>query len=436
MSEDVAAPLGAFGIIRRFGWGLGDQMLSSATNFMLGALVARAVSPRDFGVFSLVYATFTLSLGVCRAVVGDPLVVRFSSVPDDRWREGVRIAAGTALTIGSVVGLGCITAAMLLGPSLRITFVILGISLPALLVQDTWRYALFARGKGSAAFLNDLTWAASMFVTFGLVVHDGLSTVGWFTAAWACGGAIAAVVGLFQLGVAPSGPAGALRWFSWHRDLAPRFLAEFALSSGASSLIVFGIGSLAGLAQVGELRAGQIALGPLNVLFLGAAMATVPEGVRLLQESPRRLAHASRWLSFTMAAGAFSWGTLVLLLPAGTGRFALGANWAGARSLVLPLSIGALGYGLSFGATTGMRSLAAARRSLRARSVDASASLILVLSGAALGGAHGAAWGYAVAGCLRIATAWWQFTRAMREYEGALSQGPQTDRRGGDGAGR
>jgi O-antigen/teichoic acid export membrane protein len=267
-------------------------------------------------------------------------------------------------------------------------------------------------------------------------VHAGLSTVGWFTAAWACGGAIAAVVGLFQVRVAPSGPASALKWLGWQRDLAPRFLAEFALSAGGSSLILFGIGSLAGLAEVGQLRAGQIALGPLYVLFVGAAMATVPEGVRLLQESPERLVHASRWLSLTMAAGAFSWGALVLLLPAGTGRFALGANWAGARLLVLPLSIGVIGYGLSFGATSGLRSLAAARRSLRARSIDASATLVLALSGASLGGAHGAAWGYAAAGCLRIPTAWWQFTRAMREYEGALPQGHPIDRRGGDEAGR
>ena len=415
---------GVSGIFRRFGWGLGDQVLSSATNFILGALVARAVTPRDFGAFSLAYATYTLSLGASRAVVGDPMAVRFSSVPADHWREGVRMGTGTALTIGSIVGLGCIGAALLLGGSLTIVLVILGVSLPALLVQDTWRYALFARGRASAAFLNDLTWALSMFVAFGLLMNAGLTTVAGFTGAWAGGGTVAAVVGLFQLRIVPSGPSSALRWFSAQRDLAPRYLAEFALSTGASSLIVFGIGSLTGLAQVGQLRAGQIALGPLNVLFVGAAMTTVPEGVRLLRDSPRRLEHASRWLSVTMAGGAFLWGVLILTLPAGAGRFALGANWEGARSLVFPLSIGVVGYGLSFGATTGLRSLAAARRSLRAKYVDASSSVVIVLAGASLGGAQGAAWGYAVSGCLRIVNWWWQFTRAMREYEANLVSRP------------
>jgi O-antigen/teichoic acid export membrane protein len=421
--SDVAATDGtdrASGVIRRFSWGLGDQMLSSATNFMLGALVARAVDLRDFGAFSLVYATFTLSLGASRAVIGDPLVVRFSSVPDDRWREGVQMAAGSAVTIGSIVGLACIVAALLLGGSLTVVLVVLGISFPALLLQDTWRYALFAHGRGSAAFLNDLTWAAVMFATFSLLIHARLSTVGWFTAAWASGGIAAAVVGLFQLRIAPSGPSSALRWFHLHRDLVPRFFAEFALNSGSSSLLVFGIGSLTSLAQLGQLRAGQVALGPLNILFLGAGMATVPEGVRMLRESPRRLMHASRWVSVAMASGVVLWGAVVLTLPSNVGIFALGRNWESARSFVLPLSIAAVGYGFSFGAMTGLRSLAAARRSLRARSIDASASLILVLSAASLGGAHGAAWGFAVAGCLRIATAWWQFTRAMREYEAGL----------------
>jgi hypothetical protein len=61
--------------------------------------------------------------------------------------------------------------------------------------------------------------------------------------------------------------------------------------------------------------------------------------------------------------------------------------------------------------------LAAAKRSLRVRFIDASSTLVLSLSGAALGEAEGAAWGYAIAGCLRIPNAWWQFAKALREYE-------------------
>jgi O-antigen/teichoic acid export membrane protein len=409
---------GARWSVRRLGWGLGDQMLSSATNFTLGVLVARAVTPHDFGAFSLVFAIFTLSLGATRAGVGEPLIVRFSSVPVNRWREGTRLSTGTALMIGCGVGLGCVvTAALYRGGTFSIVLAILGVSLPALLIQDTVRYSLFAGGRGGAAFLNDLAWAIAMFGAIGLLMHAGLHSVGWLTLAWAGSGMLAASLGLFQLGVVPSGLLGAIRWVRWESDLAPRFLAEFAVTVGASNLILFGVGGLAGLAQLGQLRAGQIALGPLNVMFLGAGMATVPEGVRLLQESTARLRQASLWISLMLGACVCLWGALVLALPARVGELFLGANWEGARSLVLPLSIGALGYGLSFGPMTGLRSLAAAKRSLRARSLDSLSSVVFVLAGASLGGALGAAQGGAIAGCLRIPNWWWHFTKALREHE-------------------
>src|SRR5687767_1592043 len=157
---------GGLGTIRRFGWGLGDQLVSSASNLLLGLLVARSVSPRDFGAFSLVYATFTLSLGAVRALAGELLVVRYSSVSLRRWGHGARAAAGTALAVGSVVGLGCLIAGLVIDGPLRIIFSILGVSLPVLLVQDSCRFALFARGRGAAALLNDLTWAVIMLSAF------------------------------------------------------------------------------------------------------------------------------------------------------------------------------------------------------------------------------------------------------------------------------
>lgn len=405
------------GMIGRFGWGLGDQLLSSATNFLLGLLVARAVSSRDLGAFSLVYAIFTLSLGGVRAIAGELLVVRHSAVSLDEWRHGVKRAAGTALTAGVVVGLGCLVASAIVEGSLGTLLTILGVCLPGLLVQDVVRFGFFARGRGSAALLNDMIWALAMFAAFALLWLSGLSSVDWFTLAWAGAGLLAAVVGLFQLKVVPCGPISAIKWLRYHRDLAPRFAAEFAVSTGVSNLILFAIGSVAGLDQLGHLRAGQIALGPLTILFTGAGLVATPEGVRLLRESPGRLIHGCRWMSVVLASGVLAWVVVALAIPRGLGELVLRANWLGARSLLVPLSIGLTGSALAFGAWTGLRSLAAAKRSLRARNIDAVSSLVFGVVGAYIAGATGAAWGYALAGCLRIPNAWWQFSRGLREYK-------------------
>jgi O-antigen/teichoic acid export membrane protein len=404
-------------MIGRFGWALGDQVLSSATNFLLGLLVARAVSPRDLGAFSLAYATFILSLGAVRAIAGELLVVRHSAVSVEEWRHGVKRAAGTALMAGVIVGLGCVIAGAIAGGALGILLSILGICLPGLLVQDVARFGFFARGMGSAALLNDLIWAVAMFGAFALLWGAALSSVAWFTLAWAGAGLLAATVGLFQLRILPSGPLSAIKWLRHHRDLAPRFVAEFGLNVGVSSLTLFAIGSVAGLGQLGRLRAGQIALGPLIILFSGAGLVATPEGVRLLRESPRRLAVGCRWISLVLASGVLTWGAVVLSIPRGVGELVLRANWAGARSLLAPLLIGLTGSALAFGAWAGLRSLAAARRSLRARCIDAVSSLFFGVVGAYMAGATGAAWGFAVAGWLRIPNAWWQFSRGLREHE-------------------
>jgi O-antigen/teichoic acid export membrane protein len=418
----LSAPV-ALGMIRRFGWGLADQLLSSATNFLLGLLVARTVGPRDLGAFSVAYATFTFSLGAVRAIAGDLLAVRHSAVSADEWREGVARSAGTALIAGVVVGAGSLITGATVGEPFRTVLTIVGVSLPFLLVQDVWRFAFFARGRGNAAFLNDVVWAVVMFALFALLRHNDVSSVAWLTIGWASAGSVAAIVGAVQIKVLPSGPFAAIRWLRRHRELAPRFVAEFVVSSGVSHVTLFAIGGIAGLGELGRLRAGEIALGPLTVLFAGAGLVATPEGVRLLQESPRRLVHGCRWLSLLLAAGVLAWGVVILLLPRGLGEFVLRANWDIARQLLPPLLIALIGYAFSFGAWTGLRALAAARRSLRARCIDGSLTFSLGVTGAYLGGATGVAWAYALTGCLRSLNAWWQFSRALREHQSASVTG-------------
>ena len=152
-----------------------------------------------------------------------------------------------------------------------------------------------------------------------------------------------------------------------------------------------------------------------HILFGGAGLVTVPEGVRLLQES--LIAPESQPLdSLGLASGALVWGVVLLPFSRRHRSALLGRNWDGARSVLLPLSIAMVAIGLAYGAMAGLRSLAAAKRSLRARCIDALAIITCALIGASVADAEGAAWGLAAAGCLRIPTAWWQFSRALREH--------------------
>src|SRR5262245_46435254 len=95
-------------VVRRAGWGVADQGLSSLTNFLLGVLVARATNPADFGAFSLVFATYAIALNVPRALASEPMTVRYSASHDEVWRRGAAASTGTSVTIGVVLGAGCL----------------------------------------------------------------------------------------------------------------------------------------------------------------------------------------------------------------------------------------------------------------------------------------------------------------------------------------
>jgi hypothetical protein len=291
---------------------------------------------------------------------------------------------------------------------------VLGVTMPGLLLQDAWRFAFFAGRRERHAFGNDLVWAAILFPSAALLIDSGHATIGTLMMAWGGAGSLAALIGILQARVIPA-PSQIAVWLREQRALAPRFLAEFAVSSGSSQLTVYLVGGIAGLSGAAALRAGQILLGPLNVMFMATGLVAVPEGVRFLDAFPARFRQASMLLSVCLASVTVAWGSVALFLPARYGMDLLGENWSGAREVLLPLTIAVATYAGSFGAIIGLRALAAARRSLRAKSVAAVLSLAAAVTGAVVADAPGVAWGLAVAGSLELFVWWRQFTMAADE---------------------
>lgn len=88
------------GIVRHAGWGLLDQILSTATNLAMGIFVAATVSPRQFGAFSVAYAAYGVWLGISAGVASAPLIVRFSASENTQLRRAERSSVGTAWLSG------------------------------------------------------------------------------------------------------------------------------------------------------------------------------------------------------------------------------------------------------------------------------------------------------------------------------------------------
>ncbi|MFC9161235.1 hypothetical protein ACFTZ8_10445 [Streptomyces fungicidicus] len=414
----TAAPAGSArrtvtrAVVGRLSWGLADQAASSLSNFAVGVYVARSLGLTAFGVFSLAWVTYGVVLSVSRGLATDPLVVRFSGVPDASWRGAVARSSGTALGVGAVIGAGCLAAGPVLGSSVGPAFGCLGVVLPGLLLQDAWRYSFFAAGAGRKAFVNDVVWGVALVPA--MVVAARVGSVAAFVLAWGGSAAVAALYGCFQSGIRPR-LTGAREWVRDHRDLGYRYLVENTSVSGASQLRAYGLGAIVGVGAVGVIRGSELLLGPFLAVLMGLTLVTVAEAARMLRQAPHRLGRFCLLLGGGQAVAALLWGVVLLLMPDRAGELVLGDVWPGASELIVPATLSVAGAGLGSGAAAGLRALGAARLSLRCQLFASACYAGGGIGGAAVGGTIGSAWGVATASACGSAVWWLQLRSALRE---------------------
>jgi O-antigen/teichoic acid export membrane protein len=405
----------------RLSWGIADQAVSSITNFAVSIYVARVLGATQLGAFSLAYVTYGFLLNASRGLATDPLLVRFSNADVPSWRRAVASCTGTAAVVGLAAGVFALGAAMLMSGTARAAFLALGLTLPGLLLQDSWRFAFFALGRGYQAFLNDLVWAAVMVPALYLLNRSGHADAFWFVFAWGAAATVAAAVGPLQARVIPR-VSQVRQWLSSHRDLGPRYLLEGTANSASTQLRNYAVGLVLGLAAVGYVQASSSLIGPFMVIFFGMGLVTLPEAARVLRRSPRYLPVFCMLISGGLALLALTWGAILLVaLPRGLGNWLIPHLWRSTYPLILPLTISVVGGCLQAGAGTGLHALGAARRSARVMVVSSAIFVVCGVTGALLYGTVGTMWGAAAAGWIGAVMFWWELRSALGEASDVMA---------------
>ena len=374
-----------------------------------------SLSRSDFGGFALAYATYVFALEAMRALCNEPMAVRFSGVSSSTWRSGISGSTGAAMVVGLVFGVACAFVGLASGGTLREALLMLGLAMPLLLVQDCWRAGFFAAGRGDLAFANDAVWALVQFPLMVVVLTSTASrSVAVFVLVWSAGGTAAALFGALQARSVPR-PDRVTGWFGRHRDLAPRFFGEFVAVNATLTGTTYLTAAFGGMTAAATLRAAQVALSPLHIIGIGLTSVAVPHAVRLRHTSPRKLWPFARRLGAVMAGSCVVWGALVVLVPTDTGRHLLGPSWPSARAVLVPLTVAMAAGGACAAAIVGLRGIAAASRSLRARVWGGVTTLSFAALGAYSASALGAATGLALGLTLGATLAWWELHRATHE---------------------
>ncbi len=410
-------------------WSLADQGLSSLSNFGVSLVAARELPGSGFGSYVLAFYAYTLCLGVAYAVGSEPYQVRFSHTPfsaDLRRARGQLL--GTTLAV-ALMGTILLLAVAAVSGSLRAPFVVAGLALPGLLLQDVTRQLYFADGRPWWATLSDGLWVAvSAGAIAVLWVSGGMHSSYLLLAAWACGAWVGAAFGLLHLGVVPR-LNGIGAWLRENSSMAVSFTADFVSMAVAGQLVIYLLPLIVSLSAVGSMQGAALLYGPLAVVMTGSRAFGVPEGVRIRHGGPMALRRFEGGYGAGLFAIAAVYFAAVLLLPATWGRFILGASWAGSSPLLLWVGLSMLGTALAVAPAQGLRILAAGRRILLARAVDAPITIALSITGAFLGGVSGAAMGLGAAKLLAAGIWWLQFLRACRDDRKGCSPhpaGPET----------
>jgi len=393
-------------------WTFADQALSSLTNFALSIVVARSVSAGDYGAFSLMLVTFSFVIGLSRSAIGDPFVIRFTGSERSTQVHATRQATGAAIGLGLVTAVILIAVSFVLDPSSGRPLLALGLAMPGLMLQETWRHIFFSQGRPRAATINDGIWTVVQFALLAALLQADEPSVFWITLAWGFAALVAAVAGIAQTGVLPS-PGQAVAWYHRTRDINVRMALDFAFNQGASTLATYAVAWIVGAVAVGAIRAAQTLLGPLNLLAAGVSAFALPTFSRSAMAG-RSLLRESMATSGLVGGICSAWVVVLLLLPDSIGVQILGDSWATARQVMLPMGIVGATVGFVMGASLGLKALRRADQMLRVTFIQAPLMLGLGAVMGAIWGGPGAAWGFAIAQITGSTVCWIIFLRADR----------------------
>lgn len=161
--------------------GLCDQALTSGVSFLTVVVVARAVSPREFGYFVLAYTAILSAISFQSAVITRPHNVLAVARRGAAYANYSTTAAASQVVLTASLAGACVAAAgiaLLAGSSRATLLLALAVALTAWQLQEFGRRILYTEGRLAAALANDLlsygTYAVALVVVWRL---DGLTVV-------------------------------------------------------------------------------------------------------------------------------------------------------------------------------------------------------------------------------------------------------------------
>lgn len=378
-------------VLPEFGWTGASQTLWSLSNVVISLTLARAGGANELGVFTVAFSFYLLTLGAYRSLVTEPLLTlsTFRDEPHDNF----------AVTLGVAIG-SCLAApALIFGFILGMPEIaVLGALAPGLLAHDGYRYALFRRGKASAAAMLDVVWLGTSVAAIPIVLRGSAAEA---VAVWAAGASVGACVGVAKVGL-PGRPRKALAWWRKYAKRLGLALVTDSLFYGLGThAVTLGLAALLGAAQLGRLRAAQLLLAPATLILTAFNVFALP---RLARHGPGTSRTALAISASASVVGVAAVGASLLVVEP-LRNLLLGETFDVGMPLLVPVALVILTTAAGSGFALGLKAMRQGGGLVGARIVAIALGAPLVLGLAAVKGIVQAAWGMTIqAAILLIAT--------------------------------
>ncbi len=250
-----------------------DQAMISLVNFLMNALLARALGATQFGVFALAWLVVLIVCSLQFALISAPML---SIGPKQAERDAPAYFAAVFAQQAIFVALTLVlvwafaVAGAWLVPAWGTADVALPLAMAAgaYQVQDFVRRYFFACGRAPAALVLDGVSYLGKLALLSMLLWTDAATPAMALWVIAASSALAAAFGALRLGPLSWQPAH-FRHVVRRHWLSARWLGADAVALSISAYVfVFACGAMLGPAAAGVLRAAQNLMGVTNVIFL------------------------------------------------------------------------------------------------------------------------------------------------------------------------
>jgi O-antigen/teichoic acid export membrane protein len=274
--------LGSRGVPWTGVWGLADQSLVSATNFITMVLLARTLAPRDFGVFLLVYTAALFLNELQKSLITRPHNVLAASLSERSYATYTGTAAALQMSFAGLWCLLALAAGLLAhvsnwGPAAL--FVALGPAVLAWQLQEFLRQTFYTKGLAEKALVCDIVSYGGQAVLIVLLFSAGRLT--GVSALYALAGtsALSAMCGFWLVRGDMSRPQWGKLRESWQFG---RWLLGDSVGGWLSAqLYPLLTAAIVGVSGVAVLRAVQNLVAPGHIVMNALVAYGVPRAARV-----------------------------------------------------------------------------------------------------------------------------------------------------------